>query len=311
MSIPMEPPSPTRGNGGVSRRWPFPLPTTMCGFAPRPDGHLQATGRDARGRKQYRYHTDWTELRARAKYDCLIGFGRALPALRRRIARDLAADLPDERFAAAAAVGLLDMLALRVGNSCYAEENGSFGATTLRRRHIRLKDGVISLRFVGKGGKPVACRLKDSRLHRALQKMDDLPGGRIFGWRDEDGVARSVMSHHVNRYLSDAMGEGDFTAKTFRTWVGTLAAFRLAEDTPPEISLTSAMLAGAAAERLHNTPTISRKSYIHPEVLDLTDATARKRLSRLPKASVPGLRSGEGRLIAFLARAARRRLRQG
>ena len=269
-------------------------------ICPDPLGHLQATGHDARGRKQYRYHPGWTEVQSGRKYARLAEFGRALPALRRRILRDLSDEAAEADFALAAVVGLLDRLALRIGNADYAVENGSYGLTTLKPRHVRILEGEIAFRFPAKGGRLVQCRLKDRRLHRALERMQDLPGGRLFSWRDAGGGLHSVSCQGVNRWLAEVTGK-PFTAKTFRTWAGTLAAFRLAQaaEAPPTVKA----LALAAAERLHNTPAIARSSYIHPSVLALAEDGAP--LRRLRPVPLSGLRAGEGALIALLERAAR------
>ena len=221
------------------------------------------------------------------------------PAIRRRIARDLTAG--DEAvFAHAAVAGLLDRLALRIGNAAYEAENGSYGLTTLKPRHLRIDGEEIAFRFPGKGGKLVQCRLRDRRLHRALERMQDLPGGRLFSWKDADGAIRGVSSQGVNLWLAETAGTAGFTAKTFRTWSGTLAAFQLARAG----EATVAEMAAAAAARLHNTPAIARGSYIHPAVLDL--AADRSGLDRLRPVEMAGLRAGEGNLIAWLERAARR-----
>ena len=267
-------------------------------ICPDPLGHLQATGHDARGRKQYRYHAGWTELRAARKYEALAAFGRALPRIRRHIARGLSAEVTEAEAVVAAVSGLLDRLALRIGNDDYATENGSYGLTTLLPRHMRIEAGEIAFRFPGKSGKLIECRLRDRRLHRALERMQDLRGARLFVWRDAEGGRHALTSEMVNLWLARAAG-APVSAKTFRTWAGTLAAFQIALAG----EATAAALARAAAERLHNTPTVARTSYVHPAVLAL--AEDRAGLRRLRPARLSGLRAGEGALIAFLERAAR------
>jgi DNA topoisomerase-1 len=264
----------------------------MC---PLPNGHLQATGYDARSRKQYRYHADWSAHRGRTKYDRLAEFGRVLPAIRARVARDLRAPPGDPRFALAAAVTLIDRLSLRVGNEDYARENGSFGALTLRNRHVRLREGEIRLDFRAKSGQRVRRSLKDRRLLRILEKASDLPGAELLTWVDEEGRARSLTSTALNAYLDEADGDDAlaFTAKTFRTWAGTLAAFERAEaGDRPKIRA----LAEAAAGRLHNTPSVAKAAYIHPDVLALAGEAA----PAVEAAPVAGLSAAEARLLAFL-----------
>ncbi|MBV7380099.1 DNA topoisomerase IB [Maritimibacter dapengensis] len=265
-------------------------------MSPRKNGHLLATGYDARERKQYRYHPEWTEARSRTKFDDLASFGRCLPAIRRRVARDLADDAGERDFALAACVALVDKLAIRVGDKSYATENGSYGATTLQRRHVRATKDGISLSFTAKGGQKVREKVDDKRLMKALEACRDLPGADLLTWLDDDGVAHGVSSHALNAYLSEASMCDGVTAKTFRTWAGTLAAFRLVEAGEAN---TIKSMSEAAAERLNNTVTVARNSYIHPDVIDLAGVEAPK----LPKpARLPGLVAGEGALLAFLER---------
>jgi DNA topoisomerase I len=263
-------------------------------ICPLPEGHLQATGLDARGRKQYRYHPRWTALRAELKYADLASFGRLLPRIRRRIARDLSGEPGGRDFAVAAVLGMIDRLSMRVGSVDYAEENGTYGATTLRRNHLRITARGVSLRFPAKGGQIVTRRVSDRRLGRVLHDLGDLAGATLVSWRDAAGRARDVTAGDVNAYLAEVTGEDRFTAKTFRTWNGSVAA--LAAVTPGEAPKIKAM-AEAAAERLANTPTIARNSYIHPEVLRLAEDPARYP-GALPE--VAGLRADERRLLALL-----------
>ena len=270
-------------------------------ICPVPNGHLQATGIDDRERKQYRYHPLWSEFRARRKFDQLPTFARTLPRIRRRLARDLAADPGTQRFALAALVSLIDRVGLRVGNRDYLEENGSYGATTLKRRHMRLLPDRIVLKYKAKGGQRVQQTIRNPRLHRVLQEIDDLPGADLFTWLDADGHPHPLRSETVNDYLGEISGE-EHTAKTFRTWLGTLRAFRTAEAVG-DGKLTVKAMATAAAAQLGNTPTIARNSYIHPKVIALAEQDAEERQKKLAAAAevrVSGLRGGEAALCAFL-----------
>lgn len=267
------------------------------------NGHLQATGFDERGRKQYRYHAGWQALRAEKKYDELSSFGAALPRIRRR-ARSDAEYLEDgERATLAALTLLLDDAHLRVGNAAYLETNGSYGATTLLKRHVSFGE-VLELGFTAKGGRKVRHQLKAPRLQRILERIADLPGRKLFVWRDQAGVVHPVDSGRLNRYLSDAAGM-PISAKTFRTWGGTVAAFSAAAEivSRGERPRIKAM-AMAAAQELANTPAVARESYIHPRVLLLAEdeKLAAKLVGVLGEARRPrdGLRASEERLLAFL-----------
>jgi DNA topoisomerase-1 len=260
----------------------------MC---PLPHGPLQATGFDQRARKQYRYHALWSQHRSGNKFDKLVEFGHCLPAIRRRVARDLKAPPGDPRFALAAAVTLIDRLSLRVGNEEYARENGSYGALTLRNKHVRLRDGEIRLDFKAKSG-----QLKDRQLLRILEKASDLPGAELLTWVDRMGQVHSLSSTQLNAYLDEADGDEDlaFTAKTFRTWAGTLAAYeRVEQGGRPKVK----DLAEAASQRLHNTPTVAKSAYIHPRVLALAGEDPPE---LGPVEAIPGLSPYECRLLAFL-----------
>ena len=261
-------------------------------------GHIQATGYDARDRKQYRYHEKWREHRDMLKYAALPEFGDHLPALRQRVRRDLSRNRPDKDFVCAALVRLLDRAALRVGTDAYARENQTYGATTLRMKHLSLLDeGNIKLDFTAKGGKRVRKQVKDSTLHRAMERIGDLKGYEVFHYLDEDGERHGVDSGDVNDYLAETL-EGDFSAKTFRTWHGTLAAF---EEALEADELTIKAMCERASGVLHNTPAICRSSYIHPDVIALADAGDRaKRLTTTEKARRSGLRVAEARLLEFL-----------
>lgn len=268
-----------------------------CWYCPRPDGHLLAIGYDARGRKQYRYHPDWRLEREAAKFDLCGQFGRRLAKIRKRVAEDLASRKLTRERAIASVVALLDTGAIRIGNEQYARQNKSFGATTLRNRHAKIDRGTLRLRFRGKSGKQHEIDCDDPNLVRCVRKMQDLPGQHLFQYIDEDGTATPVHSHDVNEYLHETMGDA-FTAKHFRTWAASAFAFgRLYEE--PDISLKALMI--EVSERLGNTPTIARKSYVHPLVIAAVKGGegAPPLLEKLPR-STDWLSREERGLIAFL-----------
>jgi len=269
------------------------------------NGHLQATGYDARGRKQYRYHKDWNAFRSVEKFHQLIEFGQALPKIRRQALRDLDTGVDDIRGILAALTTLLDEAHLRVGNQAYVKENGTYGATTLLKRHIKLNDGKIELKFRAKGGKRVQRSLKHPRLQKILEEIADLPGRQLFVWKDETGSLKPVESGRLNSYLAEISGIA-ISAKTFRTWAGSLAGFGMARSAILEGRRpTVKEMAEASAEVLHNTPAISRSSYIHPRVIALADRD-REIPEEMPEAAAPlrGLRAEENRLLDFLMREA-------
>jgi DNA topoisomerase-1 len=237
-------------------------------ICPAAHGHIQAVGRDARGRKQYRYHVRWRAVRDEAKFDRVIQFGRALSAIRERVEKDLGRPgLPREKVLASV-VRLLETTLIRVGNAEYARDNGSFGLTTLRTRHVTVEGARLRFEFRGKGGKHHTVDVSDRRLAAVVRRCQDLPGHELFQYLDEDGQRQVIGSTDVNAYLREIAGE-EFTAKDFRTWGGTvLAARALAE--PSEEADTRRRLTAAITEvaaRLGNTPTICRKCYIHPDVV--------------------------------------------
>ncbi|WP_417526018.1 DNA topoisomerase IB [Marinovum sp.] len=268
-------------------------------ITPHENGHLLATGRDAKGRKQYRYHENWAAHRAASKFDQLASFGHALPRLRGFIARSLKAEAGSQELAVAAVLALIDRASIRVGNPAYTRENRTFGATTLKARHVTIASDHVAIRFRAKGGTRVEQTLRGAALQRALARIHDLPGAELATWTGDDGTPRNVRSDHVNAAIAEICGEG-VTAKTFRTWNGTRAAFALALRPGP---LTITEMTEVAAEALSNTPAIAKSSYIHPEVLDLArlEPEVRERqLSKLPEKEIAGLRAGEAQLIAFL-----------
>jgi DNA topoisomerase-1 len=238
----------------------------------RANGHLQATGRDARGRKQYRYHPQFREVRESTKYEHMMEFAKALPAIRGKLAEHMALrGLPREKVLATV-VHLLETTLIRVGNDDYARDNKSYGLTTLRDPHVKVEGAELRFQFKGKSGKTWRLQLKDRRIARIVRACQELPGQRLFQYRDEEGEVREVTSADVNAYLKEITGR-DVTAKDFRTWAGTvLAALALQEFEAADTQATQKKNLRAAIERvsarLGNTPTICRKCYIHPEVLN-------------------------------------------
>jgi DNA topoisomerase-1 len=255
-------------------------------ICPRDDGHLQATGRDARGRKQYRYHSRWREIRDETKYDRMAAFARALPRIRRRVSQDLALPgLPRDKVLATV-VRLLETTRMRVGNEEYARANDSFGLTTLRVRQVRVQGSTMSFRFRGKSGVWHNVALSDRKLAAIVRRTRDLPGYELFQYLDEHGETRAVDSADVNAYLKAVAGE-EFTSKDFRTWAGTvLAAQALHQLGKPEDKSKLAQAIECVARQLGNTKAICRKCYIHPAVIDayldgsLSDSMNAKTLER-------------------------------
>jgi DNA topoisomerase-1 len=269
-------------------------------FCPDPNGHIQAIGWDDKGRKQYRYHVGFREAQEAAKYDRCSAFGEHLPRLRRQVEKDLKLRGLCKDKAVAAVVRLLDLGTIRVGNESYAQENKSFGATTLRKRHAKVKGSSLKLQFRAKSGKMRVMTITDGSLSRFVKKMQDLPGQNLFRWIDEAGEAHPVTSTDVNCYIREAMDE-DFTAKHFRTWGASVLAFRALATADSYLGIKSLLEPVTAA--LGNTPSIARKSYVHPRLIELTkdkDAQAafREALS-LPR-KTPYLNRYERGLIAYL-----------
>lgn len=241
-------------------------------ICPFENGHIQATGRDAKGRKQYRYHPKWTETRDLAKYERMVDFARLLPELRRRVDADMRRTKPCREKVLATIVSLLEKTLIRVGNEDYARENKSFGLTTLRNRHVDIEGGTLRFDFKGKSGKTWNLAVKDRRVARVVRSIQELPGQHLFQYVDEDGQRRPVDSADVNDYLREVTGE-DITAKDFRTWAGTvLASMALREfekvDSAARTKKNVKAAIESVAKRLGNTPTICRKCYVHPEVLN-------------------------------------------
>jgi DNA topoisomerase-1 len=282
-------------------------------ICPSPLGHIQAVGRDARGRKQYRYHSRWRDVRDETKYGQLVDFGRLLPAIRRRVQADLArAGMPREKVLAVV-VDLLDRTMIRVGNEEYARANQSFGLTTLKGRHVKFAGGGFELRFRGKSGKEHRVRVVDRRLARIVKACQDLPGHDLFQYVDEAGEPQNIGSADVNAYLREIAG-ADVSAKVFRTWAGSvraLAALRAVKPAADEEDATKTATTRSLVEvvkevaaLLGNTPAVSRKCYIHPGVIDtfqrgaLDDTLTRIALRRVRGSR--GLDADERITLAFL-----------
>jgi DNA topoisomerase-1 len=322
---------PVRDNATLQRirRLAVPPAYRAVWICPWPHGHLQATGRDARGRKQYRYHAQWQAQRGATKFDRLAAVGQALARIRRRVAADLAdAAQPTRGVVLATLVRLLDTTCVRIGNAEYTRSNGSYGLTTLRNAHAGISGSRVQLRFRGKGGIEHLLRVDDPRVARVVRRCRELPGQDLFQYLDEDGSLHAVGSADVNAYLAEAAGER-ITAKEFRTWHASVQALALLlddrEDCPGAagagVSATQRLQAVvcAVARRLGNTPTVCRKAYIHPAVLALgqllADPGQGSALRRQPWAARPprgpaGLERAERQLLGLLEHLATRQARR-
>ena len=251
----------------------IPPAWTDVWICPRATGHIQATGRDVKGRKQYRYHDDWSSHRSGNKFDKMSAFARALPKLRTRVETDLASRGPTREKVLATAVRLLEVTLIRVGNAQYAKQNRSYGLTTLHKRHLEMDGAALSFAFRGKSGVDHKVSVRDRRLAAVVRSLRDLPGQQLFKYRDANGHLCPVTSDDVNAYIRDAMGD-QFSAKDFRTWAGTVSAARALRDIEAPTSATDAkrkitVCVKAVAGLLGNTPTVCRSSYVHPAVFEL------------------------------------------
>jgi DNA topoisomerase I len=284
---------------------------TKVWICPLENGHIQAVGRDARGRKQYRYHARWRSVRDETKYHRILSFARALPRLRAQVDRDLGLrGLPREKVLATV-VRLLETTLIRVGNDEYARHNKSFGLTTLQDRHVKLKGPGLELSFRGKSGVRHAVTVEDRRVARIVKACRDLPGQELFQYLDEEGAQRTINSADVNEYLHAIAGE-EFTAKDFRTWAGTvLAALALEEvekvDKHAARKKNVVRAIERVAARLGNTPSVCRKCYVHPAIVDSyldgsLRLTLRRRAERTLRESLHELGAEEGAVLAFLQR---------
>lgn len=235
-------------------------------------GHLQATGIDDAGRKQYLYHPSWRAGRDREKYERILRFAERLPRMRRISRRDLRRPRTDRRRALATVIQILDRTAIRIGSEEYARSNGTFGLATIRSRHVSVDDDTVRLDFTGKSGKRHTVEVEDALIARAVEEMDDLPGYEVFAYRDEEGNVVDIRSTDVNGYIKELMGD-EFSAKDFRTWSATVAAAVALDELEPASSTTAGKRAVASvvrtvAELLGNTPAVTRSSYIDPSVID-------------------------------------------
>jgi DNA topoisomerase-1 len=294
------------------RRLAIPPAWADVWISPSPLGHIQATGRDARGRKQYRYHERWREVRDEAKYGRLGDFAKALPRIRARIDADLARQGTSRERVLATAVRILDQTFMRVGNAEYARDNGSFGLTTLRSKHVEVVGSRIVFRFRGKSGKEHEVDLRDRRLARVVARLQQLPGQELFRYLDADGEPHSIESEDVNEYLREISGE-DLSAKDFRTWAGTvLAARALAELGAARNERVAAkrivQAIDVVAGRLGNTRAVCRRCYVHPGVLEAYTANDLPAALRRPERMRRGhdLSTHEAAVAAMLVRAQRR-----
>ena len=294
---------------GRIRSLAIPPAWTDVWICPSANGHLQATGRDARGRKQHRYHPDWRAVRDQTKYERMIAFGRVLPAMRKKIARDLRRPGLGREKILAAVARLLEATLIRVGNEEYARQNGSFGLSTLRDRHVAVRGGTMHFEFKGKSGKKHAIDLHDPKLARIVRGAQELPGQTLFQYSDEEGNVQKISSEDVNAYLREIAGD-EFSAKDFRTWAATvLAAEALREferfDSKTQAKKNVLRAIERVAERLGNTPAICRKSYIHPVVLEsyldgLTVSVMKNRAEKTLRNNLTSLSPTEAAVLAFL-----------
>ena len=278
----------------------LPPAYTDAWYCPWANGHILATGIDARGRKQYRYHPDFRAQQEADKYERCADFGRALPKLRAKVTKDLAGRKLARDTVVAAVVRLLDLGHIRVGNEAYAKTNKSFGATTLRNRHVRVKGPKLRLEYVGKSGKKQRLTIEDRRLARIVRQTQDLPGQHLFEYLDSEGRPVPVTSEDVNDYIREATGT-EFTAKHFRTWGASLLAFEHILDLSKDGKISLKPMLEAVAAALGNTPAISRKSYIHPALIELCRSENAGELCtlKLPR-STQYMTGRERALIGFL-----------
>ena len=288
------------------KRLAIPPAWTNVWICPSPNGHVQATGRDARGRKQYRYHERWREVRDENKFERLAQFAKALPDIRRRVAQDFKLPGLARRKVLATIVRLLERTFIRIGNEEYARENKSFGLTTLKNRHVKVRGAQVRFRFRGKSKRPHEVDVTDRRVAKVIAKCQDLPGQDLFQYVDGDGEVQDITSQDVNEYLRQIAGE-DFTAKDFRTWGGTvLAAMALStqEDFQTKKQAKSNIKTAicAVAELLGNTPAVCRKCYVHPMIVEAY--LNRTRIAGLNGSGKtlkqPDLRAAERAVLKFL-----------
>ena len=291
------------------RKLAIPPAWTDVWICPHVNGHLQASGRDARGRKQYRYHARWREVRDETKYTRMMAFAEALPAIRQRVDEDLSQKGLPRHKVLATVVRLLETTFIRVGNEEYARQNGSFGLTTMRDRHVEVKGSRLQFSFKGKGGKRHRIDVADRRLAAIVKRCRDLPGYELFQYLDENGEAQVVDSADVNTYLREIGGQ-EFTAKDFRTWAGTvLAALALEEfeafDSQAQCKRNIVQAIENVSKRLGNTPAICRKCYVHPAVIEayaggITLQSLKREAERALAAAPKGLKPEEAAVLGLL-----------
>ncbi|MGE5443000.1 MAG: DNA topoisomerase IB [Ignavibacteriales bacterium] len=250
----------------------IPPAWTEVWICPIPDGHIQATGRDAKGRKQYRYHPHWWEERDETKYSRMIAFGEALPLIRKRVERDIALPGLPRKKVLATVVRLLEATLIRIGNEEYTRANGSFGLTTMRNRHVDVSGSTLRFHFRGKSGKHHTVEISDRRLAKIVKRCQDIPGYELFQYLDDSGNRQTIDSADVNEYLREIVNQ-DFTAKDFRTWAGTVLAMITLREFGPfnsEVQVKKNIVRAieVVAERLGNTPAICRKCYVHPALIN-------------------------------------------
>ncbi len=276
-------------------------------FCPDPDGHLQATGRDARGRKQYRYHEEFRARRDKSKYADTLDFGAALPKIRKRVEADLKKRTLSRDTVLAAVVRLLDTQHIRIGNEQYARSNKSFGATTLRNRHLKKRGNKLMMKFTGKHGIVHEVAISDANLKRIVARCQELPGQNLFQYVGDDGEPHAITSADVNTYLREASG-GDFTAKSFRTWGASVIAFEQMLDSEEGQRLSVKTMVEPVAEALGNTVAMSRKSYVHPRLIEAVRDDPRNALAdfETPRPRRRLSRAEVG-MMAFLKKQPRRR----
>jgi len=294
----------------ISRLAIPPAWTNVC-ICPSPNGHLQATGRDARGRKQYRYHSRWREIRDATKYDRMIAFGRALPKLRKRVRHDLKIKgLPREKVLATV-VGLLEKTLIRIGNDEYVRANRSYGLTTMRDHHAKISGSTATFTFNGKSHQRHEISVDDPVLAKIVKRCRELPGYELFQYVDEQGQPQKIDSTDVNQYLRETTGQ-EFSAKDFRTWVGTVLTLVALNELKTFNSRTQAKrnistAIEAVARMLGNTSTICRKCYVHPAIVDAyLDGSLFQTFKQVRRtSSYPQLRREEAAVMALLRRANR------
>lgn len=294
----------------------IPPAWTQVWICPIENGHIQATGRDARGRKQYRYHPLWHQVRDEAKYDRVLAFAEALPKIRQKVAADLRRRGLSREKVMATVVRLLETTLIRVGNDEYVQQNGSYGLTTMHNRHAKVQGGRITFEFKGKSGKRHRIDVRDARLAKMVRRCQELPGQDLFGYVDEEGKVHDVTSSDVNDYLREIAGT-DFSAKDFRTWAGTvLAALALRQfeafSSQREAKRNTLRAVESVSRLLGNTPAVCRRCYVHPAILEgyLTGLTIGALQSRVKESPAGSLRAEETAVLKLIRKRVEKKLAQ-